>query len=249
MKERPTLSLRAVAREVLAVYRRHWIWLIPAAMVILLPQAIVDGFLDGLTVEGVNTVEDAVTLGLIPLTVAVGLGGEALYAGLAAAAVVEWRAGHAVPRVPQLVRSLPLGTLIAVDLILSFGAALGMLLLVAPAFVFLAYYGIAPALVKLERRGTWESLRRSAELVRGNFWRVVAVIVGLMLFTEVVMQAVTIPFNDQGHGLITAIDLAVEGLLEPFQALAIVIVAVRLLELRGELPPSEQLAFAHAEGR
>src|ERR687897_2200295 len=94
---RPKLSYRAVAHEVLSVYRRHWKFLIPAAMLILLPQAIADGFLDGLEIEGIHSIRDALTLGAIPLTAAVALGGEALYAGLVAAAVVEWRAGPPHP--------------------------------------------------------------------------------------------------------------------------------------------------------
>lgn len=243
MSEPPKLPLRGVAREIVRVYRRHWAWLIPTAMVILLPGAVADGFLDGLSVEGVHSIGDLVTLGLIPLTVAVGLGGEALYAGFAAAAVIEWRAGHPVPSAGQLVHSLPLGTLIAVDLILSLGAALGLLLLVVPAFVFLANYGIAPAVVKLEHRGTWESMRRSSDLVRGSFRRVLILIVGLVVFTDLAMQAITFPFHDQGNLVITAIDLVAEGALEPFQALATVIVAVRLLEVRGELPAAEELAL------
>jgi hypothetical protein len=240
------LPVGAVGREVVRVYGRHWTWLVPAAIVILLPQAIIDGFLDGLSVEGVHSFRDALTLGLIPLTVAVGLGGEALYAGFAAAAVIEWRAGHPVPRPRHMWAALPLGTLIALDLVLSFGAALGLLLLVVPSFVFLAYYGISPALVKIEHLGVWESMRRSAALVRGNFWHVMVVIVGLVVFTELATQAITFPFHGQGHGLVSVIDLAVEGLLEPFQALATVIVAVRLLEMRGELPPPEEMAFVPA---
>ena len=37
---RPNLSYRAVAHEVLSVYQRHWKFLIPAAMLILLPETL-----------------------------------------------------------------------------------------------------------------------------------------------------------------------------------------------------------------
>jgi hypothetical protein len=243
---RPNLSFRAVAREVLSVYRRHWRFLIPAAIVILLPQAIVDGFLDGLEIDGVHSVGDVVTLAVIPLTVAVGLFGEALYAGLAAATVVEWRAGHSIPRLGVLIASLPMGRLIADDLILAFGTALGLLLIVIPAVVFLTYFGIAPAVLKLEHLGIRESFRRSFELVRSQFWRVAAIIVTLTILTELAMQAVTSPFHGGGHGLITVIDLVVEGALEPFQGLATVVVALLLIERRGELPDPEDLALARS---
>lgn len=244
---RPNLSYRAVAHEVLSVYQRHWKFLIPAAMLILLPQAIVDGFLDGLEIEGIHSIRDALTLGAIPLTAAVALGGEALYAGLVAAAVVEWRAGHPIPRIGVLIASLPMGRLIADDLILSFGTALGVLLLVVPALLFLTYYGIAPAVLKIEHVGIRESFRRSRQLVRGQAWRVATIIVTLTLFTELAMQAATYPFHDQGHGLITVIDLVAEGALEPFQGLATVVIALLLIERRGELPEPEQLALAPAK--
>ncbi len=122
-----------------------------------------------------------------------------------------------------------------------------MLLIVVPAFVFIAYYGIAPAVVKIEHHGVWGSMRRSAELVRGNFWRVLAVVVGLYLFTELAMQAMTLPFHDNGNLVVTGVDLVAEGALEPFQALATVIIAIYLLEMRGELPRAEEMAFVTAE--
>jgi hypothetical protein len=239
----PDISFREIAHQVIAVYRRHWKFLVPAAMLILLPQAIADGFLDGIEVEDVHSVRDALTLGVIPLTVMVALGGEALYAGLAAAAVVEWRAGHPVPRIGVLIASLPMGRLIADDLILSFGTALGLVLLVIPAILFLTYFGIAPAILKIEHVGIRDSFRRSRQLVRGQALRVATVVVTLVILTELAMQAATYPFHDQGHGLISVIDLAVEGALEPFQGLAIVVVALLLIERRGELPAAEDLAL------
>ncbi len=245
--ERPDISFRAVAHQVLAVYRRHWRFLIPAAIVILLPQAIIDGFLDGLEIEGVHSFRDAATLTVIPLTLAVGLGGEALYAGITAAAVVEWRAGHPIPKLSVLIASLPMGRLIADDLLLSFGTALGLLLLVIPGLVFLTYFGIAPAVLKIEHLGIRKSFRRSRQLVRGQFWRVATVIVSLTILTEGAMQAATYPFHDEGHRLVSVVDLVVEGALEPFQGLAIVVVALLLIERRGELPAPERLALAPAD--
>ena len=85
------LSFRAVAGEVITVYRRHWLLLIGAAIVLLIPQALADAFLDGLQVEGIRSARDVIIIAAVPLTVAVNLGGQALYSGFAAATVVEWR--------------------------------------------------------------------------------------------------------------------------------------------------------------
>jgi hypothetical protein len=235
------LSVRAAARDVASVYRRHWTFLVPAAVVVLLPQALIDGLLDGLQVEGVRSAKDVALLAAVPLTALVNLLGEALYAGLAAAAVLEWRAGRAVPRIPALVRDLPIRRLIAVDLILSVAAAVGFTLLVIPGLVLLTYLGIAPAVVKIEHRGVRDAFRRSALLVQGQFWRVLVIVTGLIVFTEVAMQALTFPFH--GVALISVVDLVAEAVLEPFQGLATVVVTVGLIELRGELPPARELSI------
>jgi hypothetical protein len=234
------LSVRAATRNVVGVYRRHWTFLVPAALIVLLPQALIDGFLDGLQVEGVRSAKDVAILAAVPLTAVVSLLGEALYAGLAAAAVIEWRAGQAVPRIPALVRALPMRRLIAVDLILSVVAAVGFTLLVIPGLVLLTYLGIAPAVVKIEHRGVGDAFRRSALLVQGQFWQVLVIVTGLIVFTEVAMQALTFPF----HGVaLVSVDLVAEAVLEPFQGLATVIVTLGLIELRGELPPARELTI------
>jgi hypothetical protein len=242
-----SLSFREVAREVIAVYRRRWLLLISAAIVILLPQALVDAFLDGLRVEGIGSAKDAVVAAAVPLTVAVNLGGQALYTGFAASAVVEGRGELSMPGVVVLARSLPLRRLIVVDLIISVGAAAGFTLFVVPGLVFLAYFGIAPALIKLEHRGVVESLRRSADLVRGQFWQVLAIVVGAIVVAEGIVQLVAYPFH--GLTVVALVDLAANGLVEPIEGLTIVVVALNLLERRGEAPSSSALEAALAGAR
>jgi hypothetical protein len=227
------LSPVAVARDSLGVYRRHWMYLVPAAVVILLPQALADAFLDGLQVEGVRSARDVAILAAVPLTVAVNLLGQAIYAGFAAAAVVEWRAGLPVQGVGRLVRALPLRRLVIVDLILSIGAAVGFALVVVPGLLFLAWFGITPAIVKFEHLGVRDAFARSAALVRGHFWRVFAIVVGAIVLTEAAVQAIALPF----HGVSVAlVDLAAEAVVEPFEGLVIVLVALALLEMRGGAP-------------
>jgi hypothetical protein len=231
-----------VVRDVFRVYRRHWWLLVPAAIVILLPQALVDGVLGHLNVEGVNSAADVAVVAAVPLTVAVNLLGQAVYAGFAAAAVVEWRSGQPMPGVGRMLRSLPIGRLIVVDLILGVGAAIGLLLLVIPGLIFLAYFSIAPALIKIEHLTVRASLMRCVQLVRGQFWRVMLLVTGTIVFTESLVQAISAPFH--GLGASVVVDLAAEGLLEPFEGLVVVLAALALLDLRGETPPPEDLVIA-----
>jgi hypothetical protein len=243
----PPLSLRQVAREVAAVYRRHWLLLISAAVVILLPQALVDAFLDGQQVEGVRSARDVIIVAAVPLTIAVNLGGQALYAGFAASAVIESRGGHSMPGVGQLVRALPLKRLIVVDVVISVGAAIGFTLFVVPGLVFLAYFSIAPVLIKLERDDVWTSLRRSADLVRGQFWRVMAILVSVIVVTEVIAQGVSSPFH--GLAVVAVADIVGDGLIEPIEGLTVVVVALALMERHGEVLSPDVLAAGLADPR
>jgi hypothetical protein len=236
------LSARSVAREVVAAYRTHWLFLILAALVVLLPQSLADGFLDHLEIEGVHSARDVAILAAIPLTVVVNLFGQAFYAGLTAAAVIEWREHRPLPNIRALLRTVPLGRLVVLDLVLTLGSAIGFLLLVIPGLIWLAYFSLAPAIVKFEHRDVWGSLRRSRELVRGNFWRVMWIVVGTIAFTEVAVGAISAPFH--GGGIVAFVNLAADGLLQPIEGLVIVVTALTLLEMRGELPERADLARA-----
>jgi hypothetical protein len=242
MSDPGKLSGRAVAREVVASYRSHWLFLIIAAIVVLLPQALADGFLDHLQVEGVRSAEDVAILAAVPLTVAVNLFGQAFYAGLTAAAVIEWRAHRPLPNIRALLKTVPLGTLVLLDLVLTLGSAIGLLLLVIPGLIWLTWFSIAPVIVKVEHEGVFGSMRRSRELVRGNFWRVFWIVVGTIFITETIAGIASAPFH--GVGVVTVVDLAAEGILQPIEGLVIVVAALKLLELRSELPEEAELTRA-----
>ena len=119
--------------------------------------------------RAIHSARDVAILAAVPLTVVVNLFGQAFYAGLAAAAVIEWRAHRPLPSFIPMLRALPMGRLILLDLVITLGTAIGFVLLVIPGLVFMAYFSISPALVKFEHRGVWGSMRRSRELVRGQF--------------------------------------------------------------------------------
>ena len=118
--------------------------------------------------RGDHSARDVAIVAAVPLTVVVNLFEQAFYAGLAAAAVIEWRAHRPLPSFIPMLRSLPLGRLILRD---HPGHRSDSSCWLSRALVFMAYFSISPALVKFEHRGVWGSMRRSRELVRGNFWR------------------------------------------------------------------------------
>lgn len=237
-----TLSPREVAGDIWRVYRRHWRFLVPAAVVVLLPQSIADGFLEGLHVEHVRNLVDVATIGVALLTAAVNLMGQAIYAGLTAAAVVDWRAGQPLPPTSTLIRSLPLGRLIALDIVVTLGAAVGFILLVVPGLIFLTYVAASAPVMKLEHLGVRASIRRSIELVRGRARRVFVIVAGATVITELAVQLMAMPFS--GAAVETAVNLMGEAIFQPFEGLAVALVAIHLLELHGQAPAPSEMARA-----
>jgi hypothetical protein len=248
MSERPepALSAREVVGEMRRVYAHHWKFLVPAAVVVLLPQAVADGLLEGFHVEHVRTLVDFATIGVALLTVAVNLLGQAVYAGLTAATVIDWRAGQPLPPLRALLRSMPLKRLIVLDLVVTIGFAVGFLFLVVPGLVFLTYVAISPAVMKVEHLGVQAALARSIELVRGHARQVFVIVVGAIAFTEIAVQAIAAPFS--GPAVLATVNLLADGLLQPVEGLAIAVVTLRLLELRGEAPAPEVMAEALLRG-
>jgi hypothetical protein len=236
------LGLRSVLAEMWSVYRHHWRFLVPAAVIILLPQSVADGVLEGFHVEHIRNLVDVATIGVALLTAAVNLMGQAIYAGLTAAAVVDWRAGQPLPPTRTLVRSMPIGRLIVLDLVVTLGAAVGFVLLVLPGLIFLTYVAASAPVLKLEHRGVWDSIRRSVSLVRGRAPKVFLIVGGTIVFTELAVQAIAAPFS--GAALLSVVNLAGEAIFQPFEGLAIAIVAVRLLILHGQAPAPSEMAKA-----
>lgn len=222
------------------VYRRHWPFLVPAAIVVLIPQSIADALLEGFELEHLRSVADFAELAGGLLTVAVNLLGQAVYAGLAAAAVVDWRAGQPLPPLSELLRAIPIGRLIVLDVVLTLVIAVGFLLVVIPGLVALTYLFVSPAVLKLEHLRVWAAIRRSVQLVRGNALRVFAIVVGAIGVTELAVQLVAAPFD--GVILLTAVNLAAEGIFQPIEGLAVALVAIHLLELRGEAAKPSTMA-------
>ncbi|MEU9440608.1 glycerophosphoryl diester phosphodiesterase membrane domain-containing protein [Streptomyces sp. NPDC048304] len=78
------------------------------------------------------------------------------------------------------------------------GAALLVLGFLAAAVVVvwlgIRFYLAAPALM-LERQGVAKSMRRSAKLVRGSWWRTFGIVLLTLLLTGMVSAVITIPFT------------------------------------------------------
>jgi hypothetical protein len=87
-----------------------------------------------------------------------------------------------------------------------------------------------------------ESIGRSVSLVRGRARDVFVIVAAAVLITELGVQAVTLPFD--GPVMLSTMNVFGEAIFQPFEGLAVALVAVHLLDLHGEAPAPEALARA-----
>ena len=78
------------------------------------------------------------------------------------------------------------GSVLLVALLVGIVVAVGFLLLIIPGFIFLVFLSVSePALIVENRRGT-EAMSRSWNLVRGQFWHALVVILVAAIITGVI---------------------------------------------------------------
>ena len=181
------LRLRDSARYVGRVYAEQAGPLLAVAVLLFVPL----GLLDALGEHGWELDTDdlsvgkviGVMLGIVAQVTTATLG-EVFYAGVAMAAVMQSMEGR--PRAPldRVMRNLPYGRLIVVDILFSLGLAVGLALLLIPGLVFFARYILAAPLLEIERYGVADSFRRSRRVARGHALPLLALLGGLWVLTD-----------------------------------------------------------------
>jgi hypothetical protein len=232
------LRLGSVYREIAATCREQWPLLLATALLVFVPLGLLDALDERVGSADSDELGDLEALALLGLAVTHGasaLLGDVFYSGVVAAAVAERRTGVPHP-LAQIARALPYHRLIAVDVLLALIVLAGLLLLVVPGFVFFTWFALAGPVVEIERLGAVAALRRSRELVKGSFWRVFGIVVPVGLSTDALTDAssalATWLVGDTLVGDWAGAALA-GVLLSPLYAVAVVVLAFRLIELKG----------------
>jgi hypothetical protein len=179
------LSVGENLREVFAIYRDQAGVLLPVAFWLFLVVAVLEALL-----------EDSVgILFVIPLSLAVTF----LYQGMVVELVQDVQDGRRDSSVGDLMRSVVpvLLPLIGAGLLTGLGVGIGLILLVAPGLYLLTIWAVAAPVIVVERRGVFDALGRSRQLVRGNGWPVlgtvlVAYLIGIVVAVVLTLIAVAI---------------------------------------------------------
>ena len=236
------MSLRSLYA---AIFRTYGAWartLLPLALVIFVPLGLLEAvsvhadlgsrdFGSGLVVFGVLLAALAI--------VGTSLFSEIFYSGAVAILLTDNYDGEP-PGLRHISRHLAYGRLLAVDAIFALLVIVGLLLFVVPGVLFYIWFGLAGAVVEIERSGVRASLRRSRALVRGRFWLVVAVVAPIEVFSEAIGSLATgLGESLLGHTIWAewlAASLA-NIAITPFFAVAVVLLTVGLIHAKDGAGP------------
>jgi hypothetical protein len=238
----PKLRLGAVAREALSAYRGNFALLIGTALVVFVPV----GFLEALThdLQNVELGDGTAALEVVSAAVLVTLTatlGEVFYAGLVAAVAGRHRdptsnLRHRASEVAAILRRLPVLRLLAIDLLFVAVVVGGFIALIVPGVIFFTWFVLAAPVAEIEDLRIRTAFSRSRGLVRGSFWRVLAILVPVMIvgdqFGAWLLDSGPWVLGDGFLGDWLGAVLS-EGLTAPFFALAAVVTTHHLIELRG----------------
>jgi hypothetical protein len=180
------LALGMVVREAAGAYRTHAALLLLTAAIVFVPLGLLETVvheLEELHADDASATEIAGLLGAGLLVAFTTTLGDVFYTGVVAAIVAERRSGTR-RQLAHLARTLPYRRLISVDVLFALMVAFGLLLLVAPGVIAFTWFVLAAPIVEIEGRGVRDAFRRSREIVRGNFWRVFALLAPIVILAE-----------------------------------------------------------------
>jgi hypothetical protein len=231
------LDTARVFERVFKIYGEQFTLLIPAALLLFVPVAIVNG-----------------------LVLASGGGLALLISSALAVVATYWYQGMVVEAVRDILdgrRDHTLGSLfestvpfiaplLGAGIIAGIGITIGLIVLIVPGLFLLTIWAVIVPVIVIERTGVLEAFGRSRALVRDSGWQVFGVIVVLFLL-QLVLGAVANAIvggasNDSFAGYALG-DLVVRVLVVPLSAIAATVLYVELRRLQGQ-PLSEDVETA-----
>jgi len=226
------LDTGRVFERIFQIYREQFTLLIPAALVLFIPVAILNGLV--LTSGGVLAALIAAAIAIIATY---------WFQGMVVEAVRDILDGRRDHTVGSLFSSASpfIGKLFAAGVLAGIGIAIGLILIIIPGLFLLTIWAVIVPVIVIDRSGVLDSFGRSRELVRGSGWQVFGVIVVLFLIQLVVggaLSAIGHAISDSFAGYALA-DLIGRVLIVPLSAIAATVMYVELRRLKGEALPED----------
>jgi hypothetical protein len=222
------LDVARVFERIFEIYRDQFTLLIPAALVVFVPVAIISGLIYS---GGVGI------LGAL-IVAAIGTIATYWFQGMVVEAARDILDGRRDYTLGTLVRSaVPvIGPLLVAGILAGFAIGIGLLLLIVPGLFLLTIWAVLAPVIVIERSDAMSSFGRSRELVRGHGWQVFSVIVVLFLLQFLVTAVIQAIANDVADSVVgfSVADLIVRMLVAPLSALAAAVLFFELKAIRGE---------------
>jgi hypothetical protein len=226
------LDTGRVFERIFSFYGRQFTLLIPAALLLFIPVAIVNGLLLS---EGGNA------LGVL-VSALLGVVATYWYQGMVVEAtrdILDGRRDHSIGSLFSAAAPFIVPLLLA-GILAGIGVAIGFVLLIIPGLFLITIWAVIVPVIVIERAGVIESFGRSRELVRGSGWQVFGVIVVLFLVLFIIraaLQAIIGGISDESFVGYALADLISNVLFVPLTALAATVIYVELRRVKGEPLP------------
>jgi hypothetical protein len=216
-----------VLRQTFEVYRDQFTLLIPAALILFLPVAL----LTGLVQSG-----GGILAGLA--ATAIGVIATYWFQGAVVEAVRDILDGRRDYDLGALFRSVTpvLGTLIIAGILAGIGIAIGFILLIVPGLFLLTIWSVIAPVIVVERSGAINAFGRSRAIVKGNGWQVFGVIIVVYLIITIagfVLGAIGAGISDT-FAMRALFSLIASTLTAPIAALAASTIYFNLIALQGD---------------
>jgi len=222
----PKLSVGDTLSRTFSIYRDQAGVLLPVAFWLFLLVAIAE------LLAGDNE------LSLFMVSLVFGVAITFLYQGVVVALVKDVQDGRRDHSVGELMRLvLPvLFPLIGAGVLVGISVGIGLLLLVAPGLFLLTIWAVTAPVIVIERRGVFDALGRSRQLVRGNGWPVLGVILVALLIGVVVAILLAVAADAIADGEIVGavFSTLAATVTAPIEGLVASILYFRLLELQSD---------------
>jgi hypothetical protein len=222
------LDTGRVFERIFTIYREQFTLLIPAALVLFVPVAILNGIV--LTSGGVLAALVTAVIAVIATY---------WYQGMVVEAVRDILDGRRDHSIGSLFSSAApfIGPLFGAGVLAGIAIAIGLVLLIVPGLFLLTIWAVIVPAIVIDRTGIFGAFGRSRELVRGSGWQVFGVIVVLFLLQLVVggiLNAIGSSVSDDSFAGYAIADLIGRVFIVPLSAIAATVMYVELRRLKGE---------------
>jgi hypothetical protein len=238
-------------RRIASTYRAKAGSLLLLAVIVFIPIGFLDALTTGIEVETLDPgslIKLAAAIGAVAAITMTGLLGEVFYSGAVAISLAH-PAHEKAPSIVEVARRLNYRRLILVDIAYVALVIVGLVAFFIPGILVFVWFGLAGPVVELEGRTVSAALRRSASLVRHNFWLVFLVLAPVELAGDAVAELV----GHLVHGILGdsffaswVAESAANIVFTPIFAIAAVLLTLDLIALKRDTDPRETSARGSA---